>query len=321
MKSYKTAKWVAILAGLFFLMGFYAVEATAKETYEEKFEKTVSLAKDGKVTLENITGSIDIKSWNKGEVKIDALKISRASTLDKAKENVGLVKIEVEKEGNTLRIKTEYPDRGKIWRRRSLNVSVKYSLMIPAKASVKIDSVTGNVDLEKIGGAVKVNLVTGGIVVKKADKGVDCETVTGKINLQDITGDVFMEAVTGRITVSHIKGSIEASVVTGRIELKEVSEASVVDANTVTGTVIYDGKINHDGRYTLNTHTGRIEMTLPADSGFDLEANTFSGRIESDFDIKISGKISKKRISGVVNKGGPLVKLSTFSGNVYLKKK
>ncbi len=321
MKSYKTAKWVAILAGLFFLMGFYAAEAAAKEKYEEKFEKTVSLAKDGKVTLKNITGSIDVKSWNKGEVKIDATKISRASTLDKAKENVGLVKIEVEKEGNTLRIKTKYPEGGKTWNRRSLNVSVKYSLMIPAKASVKIESVTGNVDLEKIGGAVKVNLVTGGIVVKKADKGVDCETVTGKIDLQDITGDVFIEAVTGKITVSHIRGSIEANVVTGRIELRDVSEASVVDGNTVTGKVIYDGKINRDGRYTLKTHTGRIEMILPADSGFDLEANTFSGSITSDFDIKISGKISKKRISGVVNKGGPLVKLSTFSGSVYLKKK
>jgi hypothetical protein len=321
MRSYKTTKWVAILAGLFFFMGFYAAEAIAKEKYEEKFEKTVSLAKDGKVSLHNITGSIVVKSWNKGEVKIDATKISKATTLDKAKENASLVKIEVEKEGNTLRIKTEYPDEGKIMRRRSLNVSVKYSLVIPAKASVKIDSVTGGVDLEKIGGAVKVNIVTGGIVVKKADKGVDCETVTGKINLQNITGDAFMETVTGRITASQIKGSIKANVVTGRIELREVSEASVVDGNTVTGTVIYDGKINRDGRYTLKTHTGRIEMTLPADSGFDLEANTFSGSIESDFDIKVSGKISKKRISGVVNKGGPLVKLSTFSGSVYLKKK
>lgn len=321
MKSYKTTKLVAILAGLFLLMGVYAAEATAKETYEEKFEKTVSLAKDGKVTLGNITGSIDVKSWNKGEVKIDATKISRASTLADAKENANLVEIVVEKEGNNLRIKTEYPDEGKIMRRRSLNVSVKYSLVVPAKASVKIDSVTGSVDLEKIGGTLKVNIVTGGIVVKKADKGVDCETVTGKIELQNITGDVFMETVTGRITASQIKGSIKATVVTGAIELSEVSEASVVDANTVTGSVIYDGKINPNGRYTLNTHSGRIEMTLPADSGFDLEAETFSGRIESDFDIKISGKISKKRISGVVNKGGPLVKLSTFSGNVYLKKK
>ncbi len=109
--------------------------------------------------------------------------------------------------------------------------------------------------------------------------------------------------------------------VTGKIELTEVSEASVVDGNTVTGAVIYDGEINRDGRYTLKTHTGRIEMTLPADSSFDLEANTFSGKIQSDFEIKVSGRISKKRISGVVNKGGPLVKLSTFSGDIYLKKK
>ena len=321
MRLYKTTKWGAALAVLLFFMGFYAAEATAGERYEEKFEKTVSLAKDGKVTLENITGSIDVKTWNKGEVKIDATKISKASTLDKAKENAGLVKIEVEKEGNTLRIKTEYPDEGRLKRRRSLNVSVKYSLVIPEKASVRIDSVTGDVDLEKIGGAVKVNIVTGDVVVKKADKGVDCETVTGKIEVQNITGDAFMETVTGRITASQIKGSIEATVVTGRIVLKEVSEARVVDGNTVTGAIIYDGEINKDGRYTLKTHTGRIEMTLPADSGFDLEANTFSGSIESDFEIKISGKISKKRISGAVNKGGPLVKLSTFSGSIYLKKK
>ena len=168
MRSFKTTKWVAILAGLFFLMGFYAAEATAKEKYEEKFEKTVSLAKDGKVTLKNITGSIDVKSWNKGEVKIDATKISSASTLEKAKENAGLVKIEVEKEGNTLQIKTEYPDGGKIFRRRSMNVSVKYSLVIPAKASIKVSSVTGSVDLEKIGGAVKVDIVTGGYALRNA---------------------------------------------------------------------------------------------------------------------------------------------------------
>jgi hypothetical protein len=317
MKSKTAARLVAVLAGLFFLMGSYVTQATAKERYEEKFEKTVSLAKDGKVSLGNITGSIDVKSWNKAEVKIEATKISKASTLAEAKENANLVEIIVKKEGSSLRIKTEYPDEGRIWRRKSLNVSVNYSLMIPPEASAKINSVTGSVDFEDIGGAVKTEVVTGNIVVKKADKGVDCETVTGEIKLQNITGDVFMKTV----TASQIKGSINAEVVTGRIELSEVSEASVVDANAVTGSVIYDGKINSEGRYTLNTHSGRIEMTLPADSGFDLEAETFSGAIESDFDIKVSGRISKKRISGVVNKGGPLVKLSTFSGDIYLEKK
>jgi hypothetical protein len=61
-------------------------------------------------------------------------------------------------------------------------------------------------------------------------------------------------------------------------------------------------------------------MFLPADSAFDFEAGTFSGSIESDFEIKMSGKISEKEMRGVVNGGGASVKLSSFSGDIKLKK-
>lgn len=321
MKLNKTAKLVAILAGLFLLIGFYTAEGAAKEKFEEKFEKTVSLAKDGEVILENISGSIEVKSWDKGEVKIDALKISKASTLAVAKENAKKVKIIVEKEGKTLRITTEYPKKLNKKARRSLNVSVTYHLLIPAKASAKIDSISGSVDLEKIGGAVKVNVVSGKIELRKADKGADCETVSGSLKLQDIGGDAYMKTVSGSITANRIRGSVKAEVVSGKIELREISEAKLVEGKTVSGSVIYEGTINRDGRYTLQTHSGSIKIILPSDSGFDLEAKTFSGRIETDFDITISGKISKRKIQGTVNKGGAVVKLSTFSGNISLKKK
>ena len=321
MKLNKTAKLVAILAGLFLLIGFYTAEGAAKEKFEEKFEKTVSLAKDGEVILENISGSIEVKSWDKGEVKIDALKISKASTLAVAKENVKKVKIIVEKEGKTLRITTEYPKKLNKKAKRSLNVSVTYHLLIPAKASAKIDSISGSVLLEKIGGAVKVNVVSGKIELRKADKGADCETVSGSLKLQDIVGDAYMKTVSGSITASRIRGSVKAKVVSGKIELREVSEAKLVEGKTVSGSVIYEGTINRDGRYSLQTHSGSIKIILPSDSGFDLEAKTFSGRIETDFDITISGKISKRKIQGTVNKGGAVIKLSTFSGNISLKKK
>jgi len=321
MKLNKTAKLVAILAGLFLLIGFYTAEGAAKEKFEEKFEKTVSLAKDGEVILENISGSIEVKSWDKGEVKIDALKISKASTLAVAKENVKKVKIIVEKEGKTLRITTEYPKKLNKKAKRSLNVSVTYHLLIPAKASAKIDSISGSVDLEKIGGAVKVNVVSGKIELRKADKGADCETVSGSLKLQDIVGDAYMKTVSGSITANRIRGSVKAEVVSGKIELREISEAKLVEGKTVSGSVIYEGTINRDGRYTLQTHSGSVKMILPSDSGFDLEAKTFSGRIETDFDITISGKISKRKIQGTVNKGGAVIKLSTFSGNISLKKK
>jgi DUF4097 and DUF4098 domain-containing protein YvlB len=181
--------------------------------------------------------------------------------------------------------------------------------------------VSGSVDLEAIGGAAKVKAVSGNVTVMKAAKGVDCEAVSGNVIVQDVTGDAYLNAISGKINAEGIRGSIKASVVSGKIELKDVSEADKVSANAVSGTIAYEGKISRDGRYTLNSHSGSVEMVIPSDSGFEFEATTFSGRIYSDFEVKISGEISKRKISGVVNNGGAVVKLTTFSGNVYLKKK
>jgi len=323
MKLFEKAKWMAVLTGLLFLIGLNLVDGAVndKEKYEEKFAKTVSLARDGEVNLTNISGHIEVKTWDRGEVKIDALKISKASTVAKAKENAAEVMIVVEKEGNTLKIKTEYPERKKGWKENSINVSVNYNLMIPAQASAKISSISGSVDLEAIGGAAKVKAISGNVTVKKAAKGVDCDAVSGNIIVQDVTGDAYLNAISGKINAEGIKGSIKATVVSGEIELIEVSAADKVDANAVSGTIVYEGKISRDGRYTLNSHSGSVEMIIPSDSGFEFEAKTFSGRIQSDFEVKISGEISKRKISGVVNNGGAVVKLTTFSGNVYLKKR
>jgi hypothetical protein len=319
MRFKRLIKVVGVLTALSLLLGFYSAEASAKEKFEEKFEKTVSLAKDGLVDLKNISGSIEVKTWDKGEVKIDALKISKADTLSEAKENAAEVKIVVEKEGSILRIRTEYPDR-KMWKSKSSNISVQYHLWIPDRASAKIKSVSGGVDLEEIGGTVDVNVVSGSIGIRKADKGVDCETVSGTLELQDITGGANLQTVSGRITVERIKGSVEAQTVSGGLELRDVSEAKVVKGKVLSGSIVYQGKIIPGGKYALKTHSGSIKMILPSDSAFEFEAKTFSGSIHSDFQITTSGKINRREIHGVVNNGGADVNLSTFSGSVYLKK-
>ncbi len=323
MKLFQKVKWMAVLTGLLFLIGLNLVDGAidTKEKYEEKFERTVSLARDGEVNLSNVSGHIEVRTWDRNEVKIDALKISKASTVAKAKENSARVEILVEKEGNTLNIKTEYPERKERWKEDSINVSVDYNLTIPAKASAKIDSVSGSVDLEKIGGAAKIRAVSGDVTINGAHKGVDLEAVSGDIHAQNVTGDAYLTGVSGRIEAEGIRGSIKATVVSGRIELRDVSEADNVHANSVSGSIVYEGQINRGGRYTLTGHSGSVEMIIPSDSGFDFEATTFSGRIQSDFEIKVSGLMNKRKISGVVNNGGAVVKLTTFSGNVYLKKR
>lgn len=323
MRNVRNAKWIVILTGLFFLVSLNMVDGAIsdKEKYEEKFEKTVSLARDGEVILTNISGSIDVKTWDRGEVKIDALKVSKASTVSNAKENAAKVQIIVEKEGNILKIETEYPENKKQWKRDSINVSVDYKLTIPAKASVKINSVSGNVDLEGIGGAVKVKPVSGNVTINNAHKGVDIDGVSGDIDVRNITGDAYLKAISGKVEARGIRGSITASVVSGRIDLRDVSAADKVDASAISGSIVFEGDIKDDGRYTLTNHSGNVEMIIPSSSGFEFEAKTFSGTIRSDFEVRVSGEISKRKISGIVNKGGAFVRLVTFSGSVYLKKR
>jgi DUF4097 and DUF4098 domain-containing protein YvlB len=105
------------------------------------------------------------------------------------------------------------------------------------------------------------------------------------------------------------------------VKLIGVTDAKVIKAKTLSGDVDYVGVIYSDGSYNFKSHSGDVTLTVPSDAAFDLEAKTFSGSIESDFEITLVGKISKKELKGSVNGGGATLEVKTFSGDVHLKKK
>lgn len=310
----------AVMGAMLLVLVFATAAASEKEKYEEPFEKTLSLAKDGKVQISNISGDIEVRSWSEGQVKVKALKVSKASSLSQAKENAAKVTIEISQEGNVLRIETKYPKSGKFWEGESVNVSVDYWLWIPEQAGLKVKNISGDVDVEGTAGMLDLSAISGDVSLRKASGRAESSTISGDLEISDVTGDVLLKSVSGDITAGRIKGSIEAETVSGDIELTEVSEAATVRVKALSGEIVYRGKINPAGNYSLKSHSGDVELDLPADSAFDFEAETFSGGIVTDFEIKVTGKISPKEMSGVVNGGGATVKLSSFSGDIKLKK-
>jgi DUF4097 and DUF4098 domain-containing protein YvlB len=319
--SKQNRTWMAVLAAAVFVAAFVAAPALAEQKVEEKFAKTEALAKNGKFILSNVSGQIDVAVWKEAQVKIEAVKTSKADSAEKAKENAAKVTIEVTKEGDLVRVETKYPkSSGSSWGGDKISVSVDYKIWVPDQATVELKSVSGDVVVAPLGGKAKVDCVSGNVELGGA-AGAEIKLVSGDLKMENIAGDAFIKAVSGNIDITKIKGSIEADTVSGDIELLDVSEAQSVDVKTVSGNVIYIGSIKAGGRYELKTHSGDVRMTLPAGSSFDFEANTFSGDIDSDFEITAVGKISPKEIRGTVGKGGATVALKTFSGNVDLKKK
>jgi len=317
MKKNRWMAFLAILTVFVFVLGMNPALAGAKEKYEEKFEKTVSLAINGKVKLSNISGDVFVETWNRAEVKIDALKVSTASSLSKAKENIAKVKIEVRKEGDTVIIETKYPKP----RIKKLRVSVDYRLMIPKQAAAKVGTVSGDVVVENTAGFLAAKTVSGDVKVTKSAKGAIVESVSGDLEVFEVMGDVDAETVSGSITLSSIRGSVSAATVSGDIELVDVEGAKTVKAGVVSGGIKYQGAILPDGRYGFKAHSGNVNLFLPADAAFDLEAKVFSGSIDCDFQITFSGKLKKRELKGSVNGGGAEINIKTFSGNIKLKKK
>jgi hypothetical protein len=314
----KKQKFVWGLAVLFALVMISSpLLAGQKEKYEEKFEKTVDLARDGKVIIDNVSGSIEIVTWDRAQVQIDADKVSRAATMKKAQEDADLVKITVSKENSTVRIKTEYPEKNN----KNLSVSVSYRLRIPAQAAVNAKTVSGTVRCENIGGYLMAETTSGKVVALGARSGANCSSKSGNVEVEDITGDVDLHTVSGSVIADSVRGSVEADTVSGNVLLTNITGADKVEGNTTSGRVVYEGDIASSGYYFLKAHSGRVELTVQSGAAFDVNARTFSGSINSEFEITTKGKIDRKSLSGTINGGGAEVELRAFSGNIYLKKK
>jgi len=318
MRNAKTIRW-AIIIGVLLALAVYPLGLSAKEKYEQKFEKIEDLAKDGKIILVNVSGSIEVKTWAEAKVKIEANKVSQAKSMDKAKEDADKVQIVVEKTGAILSIESKYPEqRG---RNGSLSVSVYYKIWVPEKASLKVKSMSGSLSVEGLGGALESSVLSGNVTLSKISGDVDSRVTSGTMTVSDITGDVNLRTISGGITAERIRGSVEAETTSGVIKMREIAGAKSVRAKVLSGNISYDGDLAKDGKYTLEALSGRIEMIIPANAGFELEAETFSGSVQSDFAVTVSGRLSAKELRGVVNNGGASVRLKSFSGSISLKKK
>jgi DUF4097 and DUF4098 domain-containing protein YvlB len=300
---------------LFLLVALSPVFAYAD--VEEVINEQYPLEKDGEVRVKNISGNIVVTTWDKNEVKIEARKKA-----DSQKE-LEKIHVDIDSHDNSISINTEYDKSFHFSFFSGFDgnrSSVDYELIVPDKAEISLESVSGNIRVTSIGGDLELKTVSGAIKVVSAGKDVTANSVSGSIYLEGAAGDATLETVSGRITVDEILGAVSAKTVSGGIDLMSGSEVKEVRAETVSGSIRAKYMLGK-GAHAFKTVSGGIRMELPTNSGFNVNAQTFSGSIDSDFEITMSGKIDNKNIKGIVGNGGPELSMESFSGSISLEKR
>ena len=298
---------------LLFLTVTFCIPSTLLAESEEKIEETYPLKADGKVYIENISGDITVKSWQKNEIKILARKVARD------KDALGMASIDINHTDSNIRIITR---RDKSWGfSQSTNVSVFYDLMIPDKAQLRIKTISGRIQAWETGGRVDLESISGRIDIVKAEQGVKCKTISGAIYLEDIKGSMSLKSTSGKIIADGLKGSIEANTVSGDIEIKEFSLADEIEIETIKGSMEAQGELSPGGIYKFRTVSGKIRLVLAPASDFELRTDTISGDLQCDFKLNTYTVSQRNKLQGVVGKGGASLKISSVSGDILINKR
>jgi DUF4097 and DUF4098 domain-containing protein YvlB len=271
------------------------------------------IANDATVEIHNVRGSVSISAGEAEQATLSGeLGAGSRLVID----------------GNTQRLELRVDsDKDHGWfgnhgPRSDSNLVVK----VPAGVTLRVGLVSADGRVSGIDGkSLNVECVSGRLTIESGSPQVDVESVSGDIIFRATRADAgyraHLQTVSGDIEVSGASGRVKLDTVSGRARAAG-TELQEFEAGTVSGNVELRAAIGKHGRVQVETMSGDIHAEVPASLSAHIEAESFSGRIRSDF-----GKVAKPEygpgssLDATVGDGDAQVTTKTFSGNVDIVRK
>ncbi len=225
---------------------FVTEETTKVITMDEteRFEQTYPLNANGRVRVDNVNGSITIDTWDRNEVKLEAVK-----TADD-KDRLAEVEIKIDARKDYLSVETDYNEykreAGGGWRSYG-KLTVDYRLTVPKNAVLDdIQTVNGSISITNSNNVTKASTVNGDLLATNLRGTADLETVNG-----------IIEANFDQLQSSS---RINLNTVNGRVNLTIPSDANAtLKADSLNGAITNDfGLPVRKGEYVGRDLYGKV---------------------------------------------------------------
>ncbi|HMB57600.1 MAG TPA: DUF4097 family beta strand repeat-containing protein [Arenimonas sp.] len=300
----------ASIAGSLVLMAMTIALPAAAAT---PIDQTKPLAADGTVSIDNLKGRIVVRTWAQPQVKI-------AGMLGN-----GVEKLIVEGDSRNLRIEVKYPNSKGSWNAWGSGNNSEPSVIevtMPQRASLDIDAVSADVDVQQMAGrSLSIDNVSGKVEVTSSSPGeATVDNVSGDILLRITSAKVHVESVSGDI---HLQGGL-----TGDVHMESVSGKTTLiapalhrlDLSTVSGDADLTAGVIASGTIKVDSVSGEIGLTLPATTSAQLHVESFSGDITSPVGKVVTEEYGPgKSLDAKFGTGQGKINLESFSGNVRIR--
>jgi hypothetical protein len=267
-----------------------------------KIERKIPLGMEGALRIVNMVGSVVVHGWNKDTVLVRGT-LNPADRFFAGGGYTG-AKMFVESEND----RDPKPAKLEVW--------------VPARVRLWIKTATANIDVNDVTGGLDLYVVSGTITVNGNPHELNAEAIDGDIHVAGSPSWLRAKTATGSITFQGASSDVGLSTVSGPIKVDGgIFERAKLE--TVTGDIIFGGKLDRSGTFDFDTHSGSVDITIPDRAPVSVSVVTIAGTIANNLSKKapISGRFGRgAELTMDLSDGGAKMSIRTFKGPVTLRR-
>jgi DUF4097 and DUF4098 domain-containing protein YvlB len=280
---------------------------------DETVDITKPAAAAGLVEITMVTGSIEVTGWDRNDIQV-------AGTIG---DDVEEVEFKADDSGDA-EIHVRLPER-----KRDCDCDAHLRFSVPRGSSLEITAVAASITVKGVRGKrIKAETVSSGVQIEDAQGDVDATTVSGGVTVHGSPRDVEAGTVSGRIEVAGVQHSFDGETISGGIQIVAGQNGdgalAQVRAETISGSISYDGALTADGDLDAKTHNGRVTVTFSRDVPGKYELETFNGDITCEFGPEPTRKEKYgpgKTLSFTHGTGDADISIDAFNGSIVVRNK
>ena len=212
-------------------------------------------------------------------------------------------------------------------------VTVSYDVRVPPETAVTTASESGATTVRGVAGAVVIQTQSSAIDVMHLGGTGAVTTGSGSVMVDGVAGSLAITTSSSSVTVRAAAGDLRVRTQSGAVEATLSGEgnadvetgSSGIRLNGIRGAVIVvtrSGRVSLHGvpgrDWSASTGSGGLDIATESSVPFTLDASTRSGSVKV-VGSSVQGSVSKRKVTGTIAGGGPLVKVASRSGSIVVR--
>ena len=245
-----------------------AIAATlmAAPAYGDVVERTMDVAAEVEIRIENTAGEIDISGWSQNTIQIEA--------------DLGPDVKELVFEGDRDDVYIEV----KANKGRNRNISSDLVIKVPHGAELSVGAVSADIRVQGVHGELELSGVSGDVESEAFGSDIHMESVSGDVDVEGDGSDIraYLATVSGDVDATDLGGELDANAVSGSVSVNG-GVFSDVRLETVSGDLSYRAGIKGNDSIHMETVNGEVDVQLAGKVSARFDIETFNGDVDNCF--------------------------------------